>query len=347
MRGLALASIVSASLLSLASGCAIVPPDGDDGSGGDDTVDPLPPPPPPSTAAARGAYQVRSTFDLTIAAVLPEPAYQMVETLDAFSTAPAHTLIDLAEAAGVPAVSELRAALPDSLESRLEGWIDDQIRAVTIDGVPVTQVAGEIAALGETALTQFAIDSTLDVQGGTAAHRLTRLDFTPAGLDVKLPLGALPGTIVAADATAACARGALTLGDHGFGLPYGHYAWQALEAGVTAKYGAGVRDLLGAAVNCPALADTIANKCVLGVCVGHRAQLLELCERGLDEVVGLARDKFEAQRFDAIRLAAGTAKLAGLAADGTAARLEGGVWTAEIDAGLGLRHAPATFTGAR
>ncbi len=342
MRGTA---IVIFSLLSTASGC-VLPPAGD-GTPGDDTVDPPPPPPPPAGAAARGEYKVRSVFDITAAAVLPEPAYQMVETLHDFSAAPAHTLFDLAEAAGVPAVAELRSALPDSLESRLEGWLDDQIEAVTINGVPVTQVAGELAGLAETALTQFAVESTLDVAGARATHRLTKLDFAPAGLDAALPLDDLPGDVIAAQTTAACADGALALGDHRFGLPYGRYAWQAIDAAVVAQYGAPMRALLGAAVNCPAIADTIASKCIFGVCVGHEAQLLELCERGLDEVVGRARAKMEALRFDAIRLEAGTATLAGVAADGTATRLEGGVWTAQIDASQGLRTVPAAFTAAR
>lgn len=344
MRGFA---IVAISILSLTPGCFVDPAGGDDAHG-DDTVDPPPPPPPPG-ATARGAYQVRSVFDVTAGAVLPEPAYELVATLDDFSTAPAHTLIDLAEAAGVPAVAELRAALPDSLEGRLEGWIDDQIEAVTIDGVPVTQLAGELAALAETALTQFAVESELDVGEGAAraTHRLTKLDFTPAGLDAQLPLDDLPADVGTAEPTAACADGALALGDHRFGLPYGRYAWQALEAAVAAQHGAGIRALLGGAVNCPAIAGAIASKCVLGLCVGHRAELLELCERGLDEVVGVARRKVEALRFDAIRLEAGAATLADVGADGAAARLAAGVWTAQIDASQGLRPVPATFTAAR
>ena len=355
MKGLA---IIIFSSLSLAPGCFVDPTAaGDDAQGDDDTDtdtdnnnDDIDPPAPPPAVTARGAYQVRSTFDLTAAAVLPEPAYNVVETLHDFSTAPAHTLIDLAEAAGVPAVSELRAALPDSLESRLEGWIDERIATVKIDGVPVTQVAGELAALAELPLTQFAIDSTLDVRegGAPATHRLRTLDFTPAGLDAKLPVDDLPGDIIAAQVAASCQGGDLALGDHRFGLPYGTYAWRGIEAAVTAQYGAGIRDLLGTAVNCPALADSIASKCVFTtVCVGHRAQLLQLCERGLDEVVGVAQRKMEALRFDAIRLEAGTAALADAAADGTAARITGGVWTAQIDASQGLRPVPATFTGAR
>jgi len=349
MKGLA---IFAFSILSVTPACFVDPTPGDDGRGDDDAVDPTPTPSPsplptPPAPTARGTYQVRSVFDITAGAVLPQPAYEIVETLHDFSVAPAHTLIDLAEAAGVPAVSELRAALPDSLESRLEGWIDDQIEMVRIGGVPVTQVAGDIAGLAELTLTQFAVDSTLDVQGARATHRLAALDFTPAGVDARLALDDLPADIIAAETTAACKDGALALGDQHFGLPYGRYAWQALEAGVTARYGAGVRDLLGSAVNCPALATAISNKCILSVCVGHRAELLEICERGLDEVVNIARSKAEAQRFDVIHLAAGTARLGGVAADGTATRLDDGVWTAEIDATQGLRPVPATFTGAR
>ncbi|HWO22231.1 MAG TPA: hypothetical protein VNO30_25910 [Kofleriaceae bacterium] len=352
MKGLA-TIIISFSALSLAPGCFVDSSvdssgDRDDAHDDDDSVDPpLPPAPPPPVVTARGAYEVRSTFDLTASAVLPEPAYEVVETLHDFSTAPAHTLIDLAEAAGVPAVAELRAALPDSLESRLEGWIDDRIATVKINGVPVPQVAGQLAALAELPLTQFAIDSTLDVHEDGATHRLRTLDFSPAGLNAQVPVGVLPGDIVAAEVTASCKSNALTLGEHAFGLPYGAYAWRGIEAAVTAQYGAGIRDLLGTAVNCPALADTIASKCILSVCVGHRAQLLELCERGLDEVVGVAQRKMEALRFDAIRLEAGTATLAGAAADGTATRLGGGVWTAQINASQGLRPVPAVFTGAR
>jgi hypothetical protein len=339
-------AIVALSILSLEAGCFDLMAGGDD-TAGDDAVQPPAPPKPPADATARGAYRIRTVFDVTAEAVLPQPAYDLVVTLRDFSTAPAHTLIDLAEDAGVPAVAELRAVLPASLESRLEGWIDDQIEGVTVGGVPITQIAGELAALGETSLTQFAADGELDISGETAVHRLTALDFTPAGLDVTLPLGALPADLVAATTTASCAHGSLKLGDHRFGIPFGTYAWQAVESETTAQYGAGIRRLLGEAVNCPAVATAVANKCVLGVCVGHRAGLLELCERGLDEVVNRAKAKVEEVRFDAIRLEAGAASLAEVGADGVAARLVNGLWIAQIDASQGLRPVPATFTGTR
>jgi hypothetical protein len=112
---------------------------------------------------------------------------------------------------------------------------------------------------------------------------------------------------------------------------------------VTTRFGAPPRTLLGDAVNCPAIAEVVANKCVLGACVGHRAELTEICERGLDEVIATARRKVEALRFDAIHLARGTATLVDADHDGRADRLTDGVWTAEIDASQGLRAVPATF----
>lgn len=343
MRGFA---IVTLSIAALQGGCFAASAGGADDAPGKEMVDP-PHPPAPAEAIARGAYQVRSVFDVTAAAVLPEPEYELVATLRDFSTAPAHTLIGLADDAGVPAVSELRAALPDVLESRLEGWIDDQIAAAAIDGVPVTELAAQLAALGEIALTRFAIDSALTVDGAAATHRLARLDFAPAGLDASLSLADLPAGIGTASATAARTGGALVLGDHRFGLAFGEYVWQALDSVALARHGAGVRGLLGAAVDCPALADAVANHCVLGVCVGGRDLLVELCERGLDEVVGLAQRRIAEVRFDAIRLAAGTTRLADPDGAGIATRLAGGVWTAQIDAGQGLRPVPATFIGAR
>src|SRR5262249_34469282 len=152
---------------------------------------------------------------------------------------------------------------------------------------------------------------------------------------------------VSAEATARSQSGSLAIGDHRFGLAYGDYLWRATDQAIAAQFGAGVREALGAAVNCPHVAQTIASKCVLGVCVGHADLLDELCERGLDEVVGLARDQITDLRFDALHFAAGSARLIDRTSDGIADTLADGVWTAEINAGVGLRPVPATFTATR
>lgn len=338
MRGISRFVVIS----SLVTGCVIQdggrPGWGDDGDDGDPSpTNPTTPPPP--APKADGTYEVRSSYDVTVNAVLPEPAYEIVGTLHDFSTAPAHTLLDLAEQAGVPAVGTIRDALPSSLETRLEGWIDDQIEAIEIGGVSITQIAGDIAGLAESVLTSFSIDSELRVEGTTATHRLTNIDFSGTALS----LGNLPATVTTQTTSAKLESTKLVIGEHTYGLPYGEYAWQAMEAKMVSTYGAGPRAYLGSIVNCPAIANAVASKCVLGVCVGHKTELQAICERGLDEVVAVAQRKVSAQRFDALRHVSGTATLVDANHDGQADRLDDGVWNAQIDATQGLRSVPATF----
>ena len=320
---------------SLVAGCAL-PTTSDDGDGtlaGTSSA----------SVVATGTYQVHSIIDVTAEGVLPAPAEELVVTLRDFSVHPGHTLIDLADQAGVPAVSELRALLPDVLESRLDGWLDDEIAKVRIDGVPVTQLAGDAAAIAESTLTRFELDSELVLDGARATHRLTALDFAPAGLDARLAFE----VEISAGASATSRAGSLSIGDHRFGLAYGEYLWRATDAAIAQQFGNGIRAALGSAIDCPRLAQAIATRCVLGVCVGHASQLDELCERGLDEVVGVAHDNVADLRFDVLHFAAGAARLADTSGDGVADALTGGVWTAEVNAGFGLRRVPATFTASR
>ena len=78
-----------------------------------------------------------------------------------------------------------------------------------------------------------------------------------------------------------------------------------------------------------------------------RGGLTSICERGLDKVVNRAKAKIETFSFDALHFEAGTATMVDANSDHIAERLTNGVWTAEINAGQGLRHAPATFTATR
>ena len=55
----------------------------------------------------------------------------------------------------------MRSVLPDALESRLEAWIDAEIARLTLDGVPVIQLATELVARAETSLSTVALESEL------------------------------------------------------------------------------------------------------------------------------------------------------------------------------------------
>lgn len=344
-------AITSLLLVTAAAGC-VLPTHStgdDDGTDPTDPTEPSNPNPtnPTPTPVANGPYAVTSNVEITIEALLPEPAANLVETMRDFSQNPAHTLLDVCEDAGVPAVGTIRDYLPSFLEEKLEGWINDEINKVTIGGVPVPQFAGSIVALAETTLSQVNIESTLTIDGGSATHRLTTLDLAPAGIDSQLELGQFPNEIVSATTTSSTRGSTLSIGDHMFSVAYGRYAWQALEAQIVSTHGTDIRGLLSAAINCPSIAHTVANKCVWGQCVGHETELTTICERGIDEVVSRAKAKLESFRFDALHLEAGTATMVDANNDHLAESLSAGVWTAEINAGQGLRHAPATFSATR
>ena len=316
------------------------------GSGGGDGPHGTPENPVP---AKTGPYTLVNKIDFTVEAILPSQIELVVTTLREMQTNPAHALISIADRAGVPAVGALYGAIPGVLKDKLEDWINGEITKVKIAGKPVTEYCGDIAGLAETALTDFAVDSELAIDGDTATHRLTALDLTPTGLvNLRVPIGGLAGDILTQTPDIDVAEGgALAIGEQHFGLNYGEYAWQGIEAASTALFGGTVRETLGKAINCPGLANTIANKCVLGVCVGHKADLTNICEGGLDAAVDLVHNQLADMRLEALHLASGTARLVDEDGDGVGDKLVEGTWEAELNLGLGLRKAPSTFSGAR
>jgi hypothetical protein len=299
--------------------------------------------------AKTGPYTLVNKVDFTVEAILPAQVELVVTTLREMETNPAHALISIADRAGVPAVGALYGAIPGVLKDKLEDWINGEITKVKIAGKPVTEYCGDIAALAETALTHFAVDSELAIDGDTATHRLTALDLTPTGLvNLRVPIGGLAGDILTQTPDIDVAEGgALAIGEQHFGLNYGEYAWQGIEAASTALFGGTVRDTLGTAINCPGLATTIANKCVLGVCVGHKTELTSICNGGLDAAVDLVHNQLADMRLEALHLASGSARLVDEDGDGVGDKLVDGAWDAELNIGLGLRKAPSTFSGER
>jgi hypothetical protein len=299
-------------------------------------------------APDKGPYAVETKIDLTVEAILPAQAELVVATLRDFSTNPAHALITAASNAGVPALGTLYGLIPGALKSQLEGWINGEINKVKIAGQPLTTYAGDVATLADTALTQFAVDSTLGLAPSGATQTLTAIDFSPAGIDVKFAIPGLVGDLLTQTPSVTLgAAGALGIGDEHFGLNYGEYAWQGINLAVKAEFGTDIHDTVSKALNCPHIAQAVANQCILGVCVGHATELTSVCQGGLDALVDGVHSQFSALRFDVLHFAAGQAHLVDDDQDGVADRIVDGSWTAEMNLGMGLRHTPATFTGTR
>jgi hypothetical protein len=318
----------------------------------DGMAEPEPEPQPePEPLVCDGSYQVESVLDIQAAAVLPQQAYDAVELIRGLRDNPAETLFDLAEDAGVPAVEEVRDALPSYLEDRLYGWIDGELATYTHGDAPIAVLIERILAVAEAVIAELRLSSDLTVEDGAAVHRLREIAFAIDELEIRQDLASFGGILdldesPTATVTPTGDTATLALGTHSFGLPYGELALAALDAVLQAELGTDLRGALGLLIDCPRVAHAIATRCYLSQCVGHESQLAAICEGGLDFLAAEIDTRIGAMRFDAIRLQSGAAVLADTApADGHADTLTAGVWTATIDAGMGPRTAPGTFTG--
>lgn len=340
-------SLVGLVLLAACSSPGISGVGGTDGTGtsGDPVNGPGTPDQPVPTSQA--AYKLTNHVDLSVELILPAQAELVVSTLRTFSTNPAQALLQLPGDAGVPAVSTLLSLIPGVLMDQIDGWINGFIDPISINGVKLTDAAGAIANLAQTALTKVDLDSQLQITGDSATQTFTALDLSPAGIDHTVQLGAIPSDLVSATTTASYTDASLQLGDEHFGFEYGEYAWQAVNAACTDLFGADIRTTLGTAVNCDHLASDLAGKCVLGVCVGHQSDIAAACNGGLDFVVDQVHQQFDSIDLDVVHFASGAATLVDTDGDGVADQITNGTWDAELNVGLGLRKTPATFDGTR
>lgn len=294
-----------------------------------------------------GPYRLVTTVELPAEAIPPKQLDEVGAALREFAATPGTTLLELAKEHGVTAVAEVRE-LPTALSSRLEGWITDEILKARFEGKTIPEYTDQIAGLARMALTRFAVESELALDGDVRTHAITGLDLGPAGLDVRAAIQAAEGeTLMQQPEIAVDAAGALSLGDQRFGLAYGTHAWQGIDAASAHVFGGAVREALGASIDCARVASAVAAQCLLGVCVGKEPQLREVCEGGLDALVKVTRDQLAAVEIDELHFSQGTATVVDEDGDGTGDRIADGVWQAELTLGGVALGAKATFVGER
>jgi len=321
---------------------------------GDPTPDPLPEP-----VTLTGTYQVTSEFAVPATVAAPGPLGDSLRLLHQLSVNPASALLDLADSAGVPAVGTLRTVLPSALEDELEGWMNGYLETATVDGAsPLAQIRA-IDAQIRSVLLDWDLESTLVLPAtGPGTHAPDALVFSAAGEPVVIPVDftapVTAGTgVVATVSFPAGASPAVAIGDHAMGIPFGSYALRAIDFTLQQVYGvADLRDVLGQAVDCGALAASVADECVAMVCVGHETELQAICEGGLDEAAAQLEERIHSIDFQAIHFESGTATAVGIAVDAptgaaSATRLDAGTWAATIDLGQEPEAATATFTAFR
>lgn len=311
------------------------------------------------SAPLAGTFFVTSRFSVPATVAAPGPLGDALRLVHGLAEDPGTALLDLAGDAGVPAVEELRWALPDAVEAELAAWMNAYLRTATVDGVSPHARIAELDALVRSVLLEWELRSTLALpDGAPGRHEPVALAFdSPAG-PVVIPVAATAPVTAGVGFTASVSwpegpggAAVAAIGDHAMGVPFGRYALEALDAILLARTGApDVRAYLAAAVGCEALAASVADECLGPVCVGHEAELLAVCDGGLAEAAARLEARVLGLDFRAIHLAAGTATAAGASRSPArgATALQDGVWTATIDlAQGGTEAATATFSAIR
>lgn len=320
----------------------------------DESPDPLPEP-----VALTGSYQLTSRFAVPATAAAPGPLGDSLRLLHQLAVNPAAAVLELADTAGVPAVGTLRLVLPSALEDELEGWMNDYLETVTVDGASPLAQLQVLDAQVRSVLLDWDLRSTLVLPAaGSGTHAPDALVFSAAGepivveVDFTAPITAGTG-VVATVSFHAGGSPTVMIGDHAMGVPFGTYALRAIDFTLERVYGVpDLRAVLGQAVDCGAMAASVADECVAMLCVGHEAELQAICEGGLDEAAAQLEERIRAVDYQAIHFESGTATVAGIAVDATsgaatAARLDAGTWTATVDLGQEPELATATFTAIR
>ncbi|HKE20136.1 MAG TPA: hypothetical protein VKB80_34920 [Kofleriaceae bacterium] len=328
---------------------------GDDGSGDGATADPI-----------AGQYQLSSMMDLTSTSVADNLVPSAVSVLNQLAANPADTLINLLEAANIPIVDDLLGLLPLDLLDPFQNFVDEFILNRVVGGLALTQQLLGLVDEVTNVLTQFQLLTVLDLAhldpgGGatSASHRLAGLSLPFRGQNIVVDTPDIVDQITAATGVGCSIalsgdEGHIEVGDHAFGLPLGDLVLDGLDQ-VLASGGSlsGLRDTLGALVGCSEMADEVSQKCLAAplLCIGHRDEIEQFCEAGLDQVVAQLEDRVAAINFAEIRFQSGDADMldseTASADDGIMDLLEQGSWQTVVFVDGVEVPFTAAFTGLR
>jgi len=317
------------------------------------------PQPTHASAPLTGIFAVTSSFEVPATVAAPGLLGDALRLVHGLATDPGAALLDLAEEAGVPALSELRAALPGALEGRLVEWMNGYLEGARVGAISPRDRLAELDALIRSVLLSWELRSTLTLPpGGPGTHAPVAVTFAHPGGLVVVPLDGTAPVTSGVDVTATLSwpsgpgsEAVASIGDHAMGIPFGRYAMQGLGEVLRAQTGAAsLEAALAEAVDCPGLAAAVASRCLGPICVGHEAKLVAVCQEALAQAAARLEAEVMGLDYRAIHFQAGTARAPGATAplgDGATA-LSDGVWTAVIDlAQGGTEQAAATFTAVR
>jgi hypothetical protein len=217
---------------------------------------------------------------------------------------------------------------------------------VTVGGTALSQSATDLAALIRPAFVHATLASELTYVDGKPHHRLTSVNLRPT-IETPLELVAGPGVILEQSPRSISYQGSVTFEAHAFNVPTGPALRRLFDTTCQAQLGGGLRQAVGAAVDCARVAHAVAAQCTATGCVGHEDALRAACEGGLDALVARVDGDLDGMQVDTLLLRFGSARLIDGDRDGRADALAGGGWDATMDFGFDRFTTSATFTGVR
>jgi hypothetical protein len=280
-------------------------------------------------------YTVRSRIERDSSADVDA----LVAPLRAFSLHPGQAMLATATDAQLSELATLEANLSPALMSQLAGWIDAELDAVT-STTTARDIADQLADDVQTALTTFTFAGTMSFTAGRVTHTITGIEFH-LYLDAIVPVGGLKADSIVQQASVSVEEaGRISFGEHQFALAFGQHAWHAINLVSQTLYAAAPAAAIASHMDCGALAESVASRCIDTECVGHSAELQGICEQTvtlLASNLGSGLTTFDATT---VHYVAGTAHLVDDDRDGLATAIADGVWSPE----LMLGPARGTFT---
>ncbi len=317
-----------------------------------------------------GTYELSSAYDLTASGLLPDVANDTLGALTSLKESPSRTMFTLVEAAKIPVASTLLSAIPSVLKDKLDGYVDELVFKQVYENAPAAKNIASILDDVATMTTHFEIVTTLDVPKGDEAgnskgsHALKGVAFTllqkrtlVEAPDLLRDNTSASGVDLSAvhilERSSEIEQGRLAIGDHKFGVPVGKYVLLGVNGALKIRFGkASLSEALHTVIDCAAVAKGVAAKCVGPVCVGHEADLREVCSKGLDQVASQVESKITAISIDILQFHDGQARMwdapaKGGAMDGLVDRLEQGFWEATLSVAKTSKPVATPFEGRR
>jgi hypothetical protein len=317
-----------------------------------------------------GKYEVTSIVDLAGAGIFGEVVSTTLVQLSQFHEHPAQTILTLMATYEVPYYTQVWNVIPGFLKSLVTNELDKLIVEHVFQNVQAidkaVQVVDDIASVSRnvelvTLLTLQGPNMNWQMRG---THIMSGLGFKLWDWHATVPIPSDFGQITQLEVRAMVTprdfpdgKGAiLDLGNQNFAIPYGRMLMDALKQAVFQPAGAeNLAGYLNKIFNCPGIANSLGNACVLGACLKDVVSIGDIdnfCRSGFTILGTVVETAVRSLKFDLVDLRNGECAMydkgyADMVGDGKMDAISDGQWDMAIKVGGTSKTVKSPFEGKR